>query len=93
MLLLDHWDIQGREIPYWSEISDRYGYMMSIAPTDAEALLEREGPTRVGAVVFNTAAYLDQLNTTKWLPVGAALAAGFRRVDPEIGDYVIFLRK
>jgi hypothetical protein len=93
MLLLDHWDIQGREIPYWSGISDRYGYMMSVDPSKAEELLRREGPERVGAVVFNTTAYLDQLATGKWSTVGAALADGFRRVQTKTGDYAVFLRK
>jgi hypothetical protein len=95
VLLLDHWRYQSRFIPYWLNRSDRYGYLFLIDPVRAENLLRREGPERVGALVFASKSSLARLASEKWAGVAALLARYFLRVPQVSGapDWTIYLRR
>src|SRR5262249_15983475 len=93
LLLLDN-DARSRTIPFLLHRFDRYVFFFFIEPSRVENLLQRDGPGRVGAVVFLEQS-LAQLRSEKWSAVAALIGRKFFRA-PQVGSpsqFVVFLRR
>jgi hypothetical protein len=65
-VLLDGWQSQGREIPYWLRRSSHYGYLTSMPHDAANAALQREGDGAVAFVVFHGNTAFATLSGPDW---------------------------
>jgi hypothetical protein len=96
VLLLDRWQSQSLAIAYWLNRSDRYTYLLQMDPIEAENLLERKSPGRVGALVFfGEEAQATLASNERWSGVEALLARDFVR-SPQVQnapDWTVYLRR
>jgi Dolichyl-phosphate-mannose-protein mannosyltransferase len=94
ILLLDDWKFQGRAIPYWLGLPDRQGYLLSMSPNDAAALLERQGEGRVGALAFSGDGAAKILATEEWAKVASLIETRYERTDvPGAAGWTLYLAR
>jgi hypothetical protein len=94
LLLLDDPD-QSRAIPYLLNRFDRYGYLLMMDPPRAESLLERDSPTKVGALVLTEQAMSTLVSSPEWSTVAQSIGRHFVRGSVFGSNFpiVIYLRR
>jgi hypothetical protein len=93
LVLLDD-DSRSRAIPFLLHRFDRYGFFFFLDPSRAKNLLQRDGPGRVGALLFLERS-LAQLKSEKWSAVADLIEQKFFRA-PQVetsSGFVVFLRR
>jgi hypothetical protein len=94
IVLIDHWNFQGRAIPYWLGVPERHGYLLGMSPDDAVALLERRGEDRVGALAFRGDGAAKILATEEWAKVSSLIETHYERTDvPGATGWTLYLAR
>ncbi len=94
VVMLDNWQGQGREIPYWMRRTDRYGYLGDTSPEVASMLLGRTGADRVAYLVFRNADFLKQLDQPEWQSAKALVGEQYELVPFSAApDWSVYRRR